>query len=108
MSKQVFERILLYYSMWQNIEFYEGLSDPTQYAKDNRPKLLILDDLLLEASDTGDFLNLFYFHHGNTSIFFTSQNLYHKGKNHRDISLNSNYLVLHKYETLHISLARKN
>ena len=92
--------------MWQdtyktiggNIELYEGLLDPAQYAKDNRPKLLILDDLLLEASDSDDILNLFTkgSHHGNTSVFFTSQNLFHKGKNHREISLNSIYLVLLK------------
>ena len=107
MSDRAFDRILLYYSMWQdtykslgdNIEFYEGLPNPTDYSNDkDRAKLLILDDLLIEASDCNDILNLFTkgSHHGNSSVFFTTQNLFHKGKNHRDISLNSNYLVLLK------------
>ena len=102
-----FDRILLYYSMWQetyrglgeNIEFHEGLPDSTDYSSDlKRKKLLILDDLLIESSDCDDILNLFTkgSHHGNSSVFFTTQNLFYKGKNHRDISLNSNYLVLLK------------
>ena len=59
---------------------------------------MILGDLLMESSDCNDILNLFTkgSHHGNSSVFFTTQNLFHKGKNHRDTSLNPNYLVLLK------------
>ena len=107
MNNCPFDRILLYYSMWQetyrglgkNIEFHEGLPDSMDYSSDlQRTKLLILDDLLIESSDCDDILNLFTkgSHHGNSSVFFTTQNIFHKGKNHRDISLNSNYLVLLK------------
>lgn len=102
-----FDRILLYYSIWQeayrglgeNIEFREGLPDSRDYSSDlKRSKLLILDDLQMESSDCDDVLNLFTkgSHHGNSSVFYTTQNLFHKGKHHRDISLNSNYLVLLK------------
>lgn len=107
MNDSKFDRTLLYYSMWQDsyktlgkdIEFREGLPDPTDYSYDHdKKKLMILDDLLVESSDNDDVLNLFTkgSHHGNSSVFFTTQNLFHKGKNHRDISLNSNYLVLLK------------
>ena len=86
-----------YRGLGENIEFHNGLSDSTDYSSVlQRTKLLILDDLLIESSDCDDISNLFTkgSHHGNSSVFFTSQNLFHKAKNHRDISLNSNYLVL--------------
>ena len=65
--------------MWQdtyktfggNVELYEGLTDPTHYADDNRPKLLILDDILLKESDSDVILNVFTkgSHQRNTSVF---------------------------------------
>ena len=33
-------------------------------------------------------------HHKNTSVFFISQNIFSKGKFARDISLNTNYLII--------------
>ena len=89
-----FDRILLYYLMWQEtnrglgekIEFYEDLLETirdyyyTDYSNNlQRTKLLILDDLLIESSDCDDILNLFMkgSHHGNSSVFITTQNLFH-------------------------------
>ena len=35
-------------------------------------------------------------HHRNISVMYIEQNLFHKGKNHRTISLNAHYMVLFK------------
>lgn len=104
MSDTKFERILLYYTEWQpaykafagSVEFHEGLPKTEDYSRDpERPKLLILDDLMREAS-SASVVNLFVkaSHHCNLSIFFLSQNLFHRGQ--REISLNSNYIVIFK------------
>lgn len=100
-----FERILLYYSEWQethkklgeNIEFHEGLPQNSDYSNDSRPKLIIIDDLMRESSNK-TILDLFTkgSHHKNLSIIFITQNLFHQGSGQRDISLNTNYIVLFK------------
>ena len=60
-------------------------------------KLLILDDLMYESS-SDVILHLFTkgSHHKNISVIFVTQNVFHKGKAQRDISLNTKYLVLFK------------
>jgi len=62
-----------------------------------KKKLLILDDLMRESS-CDVILDLFTkgSHHKNISIIFITQNIFHKGKSQRDISLNTKYLVLYK------------
>lgn len=104
-----FDRILFYYSEWQDlyenefkvagkkIEFYQGLPNPAHYSNDkDKKKLMGLDDLYKEA-DT-EVLNLFTkgSHHKNISIMFLSQNIFYKGSISRDISLNTNYIVIFK------------
>lgn len=104
MSDTQFDRILLYYTEWQptykelvgKIEFHEGIPKIEDYRTDpQKPKLLILDDLMRESSSTA-VVNLFVkgSHHCNLSLFFLSQNLFHRGQ--REISLNSNYIVIFK------------
>lgn len=103
MSDTKFDRILLYYTEWQPmyrdfgsaVELHEGLPKSEDYAHDPRPKLLILDDLMRESS-TGAVVNLFTkgSHHNNLSVIFITQNLFHRGQ--REISLNSNYIVIFK------------
>ena len=58
--------------------------------------LLILDDLMAEADDS--IANVFtkISHHRNVSVIFLTQNLFHKNKHMRTISLNAHYLVLFK------------
>lgn len=106
-----FDRILLYYGEWQeayrrlrpagtesSIEFREGLPQPADYSRDNgKKKLLILDDLMRESS-SDVILDLFTkgSHHKNVSVIFITQNIFHRGKAQRDISLNSKYIVLFK------------
>ena len=68
------------------------------YSSDNeKRKLLILDELILESS-SDVILDLFTdgSHHKNISVIFVTQNVFHKGKVERDISLNTKYLVLFK------------
>lgn len=107
-----FDRILFYYAEWQDsyrtdlrvggsqlqLEFHEGLPQPSDYSKDNeKKKLVILDDLMRESS-SNIVLDLFTkgCHHKNMSVIFITQNIFHKGQHQRDLSLNSNYLVLFK------------
>ena len=105
MSNVHFDRIIVYYSEWQstykelgnNIEFHEGLPKNSDFVDDPRPKLIIIDDLMRESSGgSGVIANLFTkgSHHNNLSVIFITQNLFHKGQ--REISLNSNYIVIFK------------
>ena len=100
-----FERILFYYSEWQSgyaeygdkIEFREGLPQSADFASDPRAKLIVIDDLMREASNNS-IVDLFTkgSHHKNLSVIFITQNLFHQGHGQRDISLNTNYIVVFK------------
>lgn len=108
-----FDRIIFYYAEWQEayasqlhsdlpglqIEFREGLPKTTDYSDDNsKKKLLVLDDLMRESSSCDVILDLFTkgSHHKNISVIFITQNVFHKGKSQRDISLNTKYLIIFK------------
>ena len=59
--------------------------------------VVVFDDLLQEGSDNSQVCSLFTRgRHLNFSVIFLSQNLYHQGKHSRDISLNTDYLILYK------------
>ena len=104
-----FVRILFYYSEWpetyrtdyrsgggQRIEFREGVPQPNDYSRDSdKKKLIVLDD---SESYTSVVLDLFTKgrHNKNISVIFIMQNIFHKEQNQRDLSLNSNYIVLFK------------
>lgn len=105
-----FDRILFYYTEWQDlyarelkapglsIEFREGLPQQADFSGDNdKKKLIILDDLMKESSND-IILHLFTrdSHHKNISVIFITQNIFHQGKCQRDISLNSKYIVVFK------------
>lgn len=93
-------KVLWCYGQWQqrfskqtDITYHEGLiEDPSQY------DLIIIDDLMNEASTDTRLLNLFTkgSHHLNISVIFIVQNVFHQGKNMRNISLNCHYLLLMK------------
>jgi len=61
-----------------------------------RRGLLIIDDLMLATDDA--VVNLFTkgSHHKNVSVLYLTQNLFHKNRHKRTISLNSHYMVLFK------------
>jgi hypothetical protein len=111
-SNQLFnsipERIIFCYAAWQttyelyrkevpNIEFKEGIFD-IELLNVNKQNLIIFDDLMADCNKSEKIMNLFTVgsHHQNTSVFFLTQNIFSKGKYTRDISLNSNYLIIFK------------
>lgn len=100
-----FQRIMFYYSEWQsaylemgkNVDFHEGLPQLSDFSGDDRPKLIILDDLMSESSNK-TVVDIFtkYSHHKNLSVIYLTQNLFHQGRGQRDISLNAHYIVVFK------------
>jgi hypothetical protein len=79
------------------VEYHEGL--PTEeFLTQNRPTLLIIDDLMTELAGDKQTANLFTkgSHHLNISVIFIVQNVFHQGKEMRTISLNSHYMLLLK------------
>ena len=86
--QQLFDRYV-------DVDFRQGLPDLKDF--DGRePVLLIVDDLMNETDKT--VANLFTkgAHHRNISVVFLVQNLFHKNKYIRTISLNTHYMVLFK------------
>jgi len=94
-----FEEIIWYYDKHRPtniktpIQFKQGLPELEDSIV---PRLVIIDDFMRETN--GQIVDLFTkgCHHGNTSVFFITQNLFHQGKGTRDISLNANYIVCFK------------
>ena len=84
----------------QHIEFLQGLpKSPIQDILERRSgrKLIVLDDLMEEASNRKDISSLFTNgRHQDVSVIFLSQNLFHKGKYSREIALNSDYMITFK------------
>jgi hypothetical protein len=102
------QRIIFCYAEWQTtyekykievpkIEFHQGIYE-LENLNGNIQNLIIFDDLMSECNKNESIMNLFTVgsHHKNTSVFFITQNIFSKGKFTRDISLNSNYLILFK------------
>ena len=60
--------------------------------------LVVIDDLMHELSNDPRITSLFTkgSHHRNLSVIFILQNIFHHGKELRDMSLNCHYLVLFK------------
>ncbi len=105
------ENIVYIYNCWQplydellklyDIKFVEGI--PTSLNDDhllptNKANLLILDDMMSEASGNTQVQKVFtqFVHHRNLSAIYIVQNLFAQGKSSRTISLNTNYLILFK------------
>ena len=83
-----------------NIEFVKGLpsEDLTDFvSKRYGSKLIVLDDLMEQASKRSDVDDLFTCgRHENISVVFLVQNGFHQGKYFREISKNSEYIVWFK------------
>lgn len=80
---------------FRNVSFIEGIPS-TEDWKDDRRRLVIVDDLMAECD--GRITSLFTkgSHHKNISVIFIVQNLFSKNKEQRTISLNSHYIVIFK------------
>ena len=79
-----------------NIEYINGITSDLESIFDmNVTNLLVIDDLMEEASKDKEIQNLFTRgRHLNLSVIFLTQNLFHKQQ--RVISLNSDYMVIFK------------
>ena len=87
-------------SQKQRIEFVHDLPTDGRTLQDvigehSGRKLVVLDDLMEKASNRADVAALFtHGRHENVSVVFLTQNLFHKSKFSRDMSLNTDYMVL--------------
>ena len=100
------DKIVYCYKSWQTaydqihllndkIEFIEGFYNIELFDK-SKNNMIIIDDLMNECENSSEIKQLFAIdsHHSNISVFLISQNIFPKGKCARDISLNSNYLII--------------
>lgn len=107
MCSTKFEKIIFYYGEWQpayrelaatqpaeKLEFREGVPQSSDFAANAGPQLVIIDDLMDEAGKSVTQIFTKTSHHRNLSVFFLTQNLFHRGQ--REVSLNSNYVVVFK------------
>jgi DNA polymerase III delta prime subunit len=104
------QKIIYAYGAWQpafedlknEVEFYEGLptkEDIYGWTPDVASHtLLILDDVIHQATESWDIMTLFtvHCHHRKISVFLVSQNVFCPGKCSRTVSLNCLYLWLFK------------
>jgi GTPase SAR1 family protein len=80
-----------------NIKFIDKLTDEViDSFQPNKRNLIIFDDQMHEITNNILISNLFTkkSHHRNITVMFLTQNLYPRSKYMRDISINSNYIVL--------------
>ena len=98
------DKVIWFYGIYQslyekipNVVFVEGLPENFQdYLSGNT--LFIIDDLMQECGHDKRLTMLFTkgSHHLNLSVIFITQNLFYKGSQIRNMSLNSQYLILFK------------
>ena len=106
------QRIIWCYGQWQpsyfdmmrtmpGIEFNQGIPDDidnADYLDTSQRNLIVLDDLMAQSGKDKRIADLFTkgSHHRNLSIIYIVQNVFHQGKEMRNISLNAHYIVLFK------------
>lgn len=84
------------------VTFFEGLPSKeeleTWHMQEPGHKLLVMDDLMTEASTSKNVVNIYckYAHHYNFFSILVSQNAFSPGKEFRTISLNTHYFILFK------------
>ena len=84
-------------SLVPNIEFIEGVPDVIFDSINPKTRnLYIFDDMMGERDSVIAKLFTKKSHHGNLSVIYIVQNLFHQSKDHRTISLNASYIVLTK------------
>jgi hypothetical protein len=98
-------RIVWCYGVWQPtfddpsnraIEYHQGL--PTEDLLSQGNMTLIIDDLMQQAKSSSVVSDIFtkYSHHKDITCICLMQNIFPKGSEMRNISLNANYIVLMK------------
>ena len=98
--------ITYFYGEYQNmfnsmpdVKFVDGLQqEQVEAIGGGDPEWIVIDDLMLEASNQSFISNLFTrgSHHRNISVILIAQNFFMRGKESRNISLNAQYVVCFK------------
>jgi len=80
-----------------NVKYIEGLPN-VDVLQEQKPALVIIDDLMTELADDKRMTNLFTkgSHHMGISVIFIVQNIFYRAKEMRTISSNTNYFLLLK------------
>ena len=83
------------------IEFNQGIPediDEPDYLDVSQRNLIVLDHLMAQSGKDKRIADLFRkgSHHRNLSVIYIVQNIFHQGKEMRNISLNAHYIVLFK------------
>lgn len=93
-------RVKWFYGAYQPLfaslpfEFQEGAPTVQEISEGNM--IVVIDDLMNEAQEQVSEIFTKMRHHSNITCIFLCQNLFPKGPFSRNISLNSNYIVLMK------------
>ena len=83
------------------IIFHQGLpsqEEIEQFTPDNNHRIIILDDLMSEVTESKTMQDLFcqFCHHRKITVIFITQNVFVQGKHARNIALNTHYFILLK------------
>ncbi|MDI9312370.1 MAG: hypothetical protein QM535_19325 [Limnohabitans sp.] len=100
-------KVLWVYGQWQNLYSEDVANCDITYSESIpsadeiqtlSPNVIVVDDLMNEVLDDINTGNLFtkISHHLNINVIFITQNLFHQGKQMRNISLSCHYFVLMK------------
>ena len=103
-----FKKVIWVYKTWQDaifselqnanfdIQFVDDLQNFDDMSKQENT-VIVIDDLMTEAAQSDQVQALFTRgRHLNLSVIYLAQNLFHKGKHSRDMSLNTDYMILFK------------
>jgi len=77
------------------VRYLDWLPSAEMFA-DKKNRLVIIDDMMRESDESVVDLFTKHSHHLSASVIFICQNIFHKGKGQRDISLNSHLIVSYK------------
>jgi len=77
------------------VRYLDWLPKAEMFA-DKKNRLVIIDDMMRESDESVVDLFTKHSHHLSASVIFICQNIFHRGKGQRDISLNSHYIVAFK------------
>jgi hypothetical protein len=83
------------YGTVDGMDFQQGLPD-LDTLNPREKHLVILDDLMDKTDQRVVSLFTKKSHHTIISVMYIVQNLFHRGKHHRTISLNAHYMVVFK------------
>lgn len=89
----------LHNSLQKIVKFHKGIPENLEEMFDGKsPTLVVIDDLMTQLHSDQRLTRLFTVgsHHRNLSVIFIVQNLFHQGREMRNLSLNSHYIILFK------------